>query len=96
MDCEVCEPLGGQINEDRATCRTNCANIGILSRHMGFDKTTAAKNAHANLCYLASIWSPTAPEDRLIMMLDWNNWVSALCSLLSSSQSLTTNSGFLL
>jgi hypothetical protein len=57
---------------------------------MGFDKKTAAKNAQADLCYLASIWSPTAPEGRLVMMLDWNNWVSALRSLLGF---LTTTNG---
>lgn len=36
----------------------------------------AAKNAKIDLCYLASIWSPGASEDRLGMMLDWNHWVS--------------------
>ncbi|KAL1612136.1 hypothetical protein SLS60_000359 [Paraconiothyrium brasiliense] len=61
-----------------------------IARHMGFDKKTAAKNAQADLCYLASIWSATAPEDRLVMMLDWNNWVGALCSLPYISRRLTT------
>ncbi|OAL01858.1 Presilphiperfolan-8-beta-ol synthase [Phaeosphaeriaceae sp. SRC1lsM3a] len=46
-----------------------------IARHMGFDKITAVKNAQVDLCYLASIWSCTAAEDRLVMMLDWNNWV---------------------
>ncbi|KAK2596069.1 hypothetical protein N8I77_013577 [Diaporthe amygdali] len=46
-----------------------------IARHMGFDKATAAKNAQADLCFLASIWSATASEDRLLMMLDWNHWV---------------------
>lgn len=43
---------------------------------MGFDKMTAVKNAQADFCYLASIWSAIATEERLAMMLDWNNWVS--------------------
>lgn len=42
---------------------------------MGFDKATAQRNARVDLCYLASIWAPNAPEDRLVMMLDWNHWV---------------------
>lgn len=53
-------------------------NCVILRRHMGFDKATAAKNAQADLCFLASIWSATASENRLLMMLDWNHWVSSL------------------
>ncbi|KAF1964544.1 Presilphiperfolan-8-beta-ol synthase [Bimuria novae-zelandiae CBS 107.79] len=46
-----------------------------IASHMGFDKKTATKNAQADLCYLASIWSSTASEERLVMMLDWNHWV---------------------
>ncbi|KAL5370952.1 Cell wall endo-beta-1,3-glucanase [Paraphaeosphaeria sporulosa] len=46
-----------------------------IARHMGFDKTAATRNAQTDLCYLASMWSPTAPEDRLDMMVDWNHWV---------------------
>lgn len=42
---------------------------------MALDKTAAAKNVKVDLCYLASIWSSDASEDRLIMMLDWNNCV---------------------
>lgn len=45
---------------------------------MNYDKTTAAKWAKVDLCYLASIWSAEASEDRLVMMLDWNHWVSFL------------------
>lgn len=43
---------------------------------MKHDKTVAAKWAKVDLCYLASIWSAEASEDRLVMMLDWNHWVS--------------------
>ncbi|KAG9254334.1 Presilphiperfolan-8-beta-ol synthase [Emericellopsis atlantica] len=46
-----------------------------IARVMKFDKTTAAKNAKVDLCFLASIWSADASEDRLVTMLDWNHWV---------------------
>lgn len=42
---------------------------------MRYDKAMAAKWAKVDLCYLASIWSAEASEDRLVMMLDWNHWV---------------------
>jgi hypothetical protein len=50
-------------------------------RVMKFDKKMAERNAKVDLCYLASIWSPDASEDRLVMMLDWNHWVSIICFL---------------
>ncbi|POS72676.1 hypothetical protein DHEL01_v208929 [Diaporthe helianthi] len=46
-----------------------------VEKVMKFDKKMAERNAKVDLCYLASIWSPDASEDRLVMMLDWNHWV---------------------
>lgn len=43
---------------------------------MNFDKAMAARNVKVDLCFLASIWAPNASEDRLVMMLDWNHWVT--------------------
>ena len=51
-------------------------------RVMNFNKAVAARNSKVDLCFLASIWAPDAPEDRLVMMLDWNHWV-CLHSLIS-------------
>ncbi|KAM0124830.1 hypothetical protein ACHAO1_010889 [Botrytis cinerea] len=46
-----------------------------IARVMNFNKAVAARNSKVDLCFLASIWAPDAPEDRLVMMLDWNHWV---------------------
>lgn len=62
---------------------------------MALDKTVAAKNAKVDLCYLASIWSSTAPEDRLVMMLDWNNCVRTLQILLGGLKSYADRYSFL-
>lgn len=50
-----------------------CSNIEY--RLMNFDKDMTAKNTKVDLCYLASIWAPTADAEALRMMLDWNHWV---------------------
>ncbi|KAK2774731.1 hypothetical protein CKAH01_13065 [Colletotrichum kahawae] len=42
---------------------------------MKYDEAEAAKNSKVDLCFLASIWSPIASEDRLKIMLDWHHWV---------------------
>ncbi|KAF4826986.1 Cytochrome P450 monooxygenase BOT4 [Colletotrichum tropicale] len=42
---------------------------------MTYDEAEAAKNSKVDLCFLASIWSPIASEDRLKIMLDWHHWV---------------------
>ncbi|KAI8194268.1 Presilphiperfolan-8-beta-ol synthase [Colletotrichum sp. SAR 10_86] len=42
---------------------------------MKYNEVEAAKNSKVDLCFLASIWSPIAPEDRLKIMLDWHHWV---------------------
>ncbi|KAM0146338.1 hypothetical protein ACHAPG_011193 [Botrytis cinerea] len=46
-----------------------------IARVMNFNKAVAARNSKVDLCFLASMWAPDAPEDRLVMMLDWNHWV---------------------
>ncbi|KAI8306178.1 Presilphiperfolan-8-beta-ol synthase [Colletotrichum sp. SAR11_240] len=42
---------------------------------MKYNEVEAAKNSKVDLCFLASIWSPIASEDRLKIMLDWHHWV---------------------
>ncbi|KAF6804145.1 hypothetical protein CSOJ01_10409 [Colletotrichum sojae] len=46
-----------------------------ISSVMNFDKAMAAKNAKADFCYLACMWSPEASEDQMATMMEWNYWV---------------------
>ncbi|KAI1159663.1 terpenoid synthase [Nemania serpens] len=42
---------------------------------MNMDEKTNAKNMRYDMCYFCSICVPTADEEALRMVLDWNHWV---------------------
>ncbi|KAI0451913.1 Presilphiperfolan-8-beta-ol synthase [Xylaria acuta] len=46
-----------------------------IGQIMNMDEKASDRNTRADLCYMASIWSPTSNEEALRMMLDWNHWV---------------------
>ncbi|RWA09620.1 hypothetical protein EKO27_g5480 [Xylaria grammica] len=46
-----------------------------ISKIMNMDEKTSAKNTKSDFCLLSSMWVPTAGEEALRTMLDWNNWI---------------------
>lgn len=72
MDCEVAYAFKSNFGIVFSPKLTHRASPGSV---MKYNEVEAAKNSKVDLCFLASIWSPIASEDRLKIMLDWHHWV---------------------
>nr|AHY23930.1 terpene synthase [Hypoxylon sp. E7406B] len=45
-----------------------------IAKLLKMDEKASVKNSRVNLCYLISMWAPTADDEALRMMLDWAHW----------------------